>query len=140
MKLNATWIVAVLLLAANLAAADAQEKKKPANSPSGPGPAAWTGDLAPISPLDWNYARAAHLLERAGFGGTPEEIERLAKMAPEQAVSFLVDYQLIDNPTLLAQRHYQMARQAGKSAEIRAFLGDALFARSVSWCISCDSA
>ena len=43
-------------------------------------PASWTGDLAPIAPSDWTYDRAAHLIERAGFGGTPEEIERLASL------------------------------------------------------------
>ena len=31
-------------------------------------PAEWTNDLSPIAAADWNYARAAHLLERAGFG------------------------------------------------------------------------
>ena len=30
----------------------------------------------PSAPQDWSYDRAAHLLERAGFGGTPEEIQR----------------------------------------------------------------
>ena len=30
--------------------------------------------------------RAAHLIERAGFGATPEEIARLAAMTPQQAV------------------------------------------------------
>ena len=42
-----------------------------------PGPAAWKDDLAPIDAADWNYDRAAHLLARAGFGGTPAEIEKL---------------------------------------------------------------
>ena len=46
------------------------------------GPAAWQNDLTPISAKDWNYDFAAHLLERAGFGGTPEEIQALAKMTP----------------------------------------------------------
>ena len=50
-----------------------------------------TENLSAISGRDWNYDRAAHLLERAGFGGTPEEIERLAAMTPEQAVAALVD-------------------------------------------------
>ena len=36
------------------------------------GPAAWQNDLQPIAPADWNYDFAAHLLERAGFGGTPD--------------------------------------------------------------------
>lgn len=62
---------------------------------AGAGPAAWVGDLSPIAKADWNYARAGHLLERAGFGGTPEEIERLAKMTPEKAVGYLVDYESI---------------------------------------------
>ena len=39
------------------------------------GPARWVDNLEPIGPGDWNYDFAAHLLERAGFGGTPKEIE-----------------------------------------------------------------
>jgi hypothetical protein len=58
----------------------------------GAGPAAWANDLSPIAAADWNYARAAHLLERAGFGGTPDEIARLAAMTPRQAVDTLVDF------------------------------------------------
>jgi hypothetical protein len=51
---------------------------------------AWAGDLAPITPAEWNEARAAHLLERAGFGATPEEVKRFAAMSPKQAVEWLV--------------------------------------------------
>ncbi len=68
----------------------------------GPGPAAWQGDLAPIAAEDWSYDRAAHLLERAGFGGTPEQIAALAAMTPEQAVAHLVDYEAIANDRLPA--------------------------------------
>jgi len=50
------------------------------------GPAGWADDLRPIGPGDWSYDRAAHLLERAGFGGTPEEIRQLARLSPEAAV------------------------------------------------------
>jgi uncharacterized protein (DUF1800 family) len=56
----------------------------------------WTGDLSPISSSDWSYERAAHLIERAGFGATPEEIARLGAMTPERAVNSLVDYETID--------------------------------------------
>ena len=35
----------------------------------------WQDDLSQIASTDWNYDRAAHLLERAGFGGTPEDIQ-----------------------------------------------------------------
>lgn len=61
------------------------------------GPASWTGDLSPIGPADWSYERARHLLDRAGFGGTPREIARLAAMTPEQAVDWLINYQAVDN-------------------------------------------
>jgi hypothetical protein len=60
-------------------------------------PPAWTNDLSPIAPGDWNAARAAHLLERAGFGGTPEDVARLAAMTPQRAVDSLVDYASVDN-------------------------------------------
>ena len=70
-----------------------------------PGPAAWEGDLAPISAADWNYDRAEHLLGRAGFSGTPEEIQKLADMTPEQAVRSLVEYDDIPNDHLLPFEH-----------------------------------
>src|SRR5579863_5770165 len=57
------------------------------------GPAAWQNDLTPIGAADWNYDLAAHLLERAGFGGTPDEIEALAKLTPAQAVARLVRFE-----------------------------------------------
>jgi len=62
---------------------------------AGPGPAQWANDLSPIAAADWNYDRAAHLIERAGFGATPEEVRRLASLTPQQAVAELVDYQSI---------------------------------------------
>jgi uncharacterized protein (DUF1800 family) len=60
----------------------------------------WEGDLSPITANDWNYDRAAHLLERAGFGGTPDEVQQLAKMTPEEAVRHLVRYQAVENPNM----------------------------------------
>jgi uncharacterized protein (DUF1800 family) len=64
-----------------------------------PEPASWTNDLSPIAAPEWNAGRAAHLLERAGFGGTPEDIARLAAMTPQRAVDWLVDYERVDNST-----------------------------------------
>ncbi len=61
------------------------------------GPAAWTEDLRPLAETDWNRARAAHLLERAGFGGTPEQIDKLAAMTPQAAVRNLVYHKNIPN-------------------------------------------
>ena len=66
----------------------------------GAGPASWTNDLGPIAASDWNYDRAAHLIDRAGFGAPPDEIARLAAMTPERAVSALLDYRNVANDHL----------------------------------------
>ncbi|MGD0745984.1 MAG: DUF1800 domain-containing protein, partial [Verrucomicrobiota bacterium] len=42
---------------------------------------------------------AAHLLNRAGFGGPPAEIQKLADLGPDKAVSSLLDYENIPDPT-----------------------------------------
>ena len=72
-------------------------------SPAAPtaGPSAWQNDLAPIASADWNYNFAAHLLERAGFGGRPDEIHALAKLTPAQAIARMVRFEDAD-PTQLA--------------------------------------
>ena len=57
----------------------------------------WRGDPRPLTAEDWSYERAAHLLERLGFGGTPREIEELANVTPRIAVDLLLNYHLIDN-------------------------------------------
>ena len=67
---------------------------------SGPGPAQWADDLAPVAAADWSFDFASQLLERAGFGGTPEDVARLANMTPEQAVASFVDYRAIRNDHL----------------------------------------
>src|SRR5688572_27968224 len=55
--------------------------------------------LKPVSASRWNYATAAHLLNRAGFGGTPAEIEKLAALSPEKAVDSVINYDSIADPT-----------------------------------------
>ena len=57
----------------------------------------WRGDPRPLTAEDWSYERAAHLLERLGFGGTPREIEELANVTPRIAVDFLLNYHLLMN-------------------------------------------
>lgn len=61
---------------------------------------AWQDDLSPLAATEWNYERAAHLLERAGFGGTPEQIEALAAMSPTAAVNSLVHFDSARNAHL----------------------------------------
>ncbi|MFT4580895.1 MAG: hypothetical protein ACI915_004671 [Gammaproteobacteria bacterium] len=53
-------------------------------------------DLTPIVASEWNRATAAHLLERAGFGATQEEIELVSKLSPEQAVRRMVRFEGIE--------------------------------------------
>lgn len=93
-KLSIGGLLSILALVAlaglEPSLANANEKIDPA-----PAPAAWIDDLTPIGAADWTYDRAAHLLERAGFGGTPEEIQKLADMTPQEAVDYLVDYEKI---------------------------------------------
>ncbi len=60
-------------------------------------PDTWVDNLTPITAGDWNADRARHLLERAGFGGTPEEVARLARLSPRQAVDSLVEFGRIPN-------------------------------------------
>lgn len=44
----------------------------------------------PQAPFD--RVKAAHLLQRAGFGGTPEEIDRVLELGPARAVDMLLDF------------------------------------------------
>jgi uncharacterized protein (DUF1800 family) len=55
--------------------------------------------LKPIEPARWDFACAAHLINRAGFGGTPKEIEELVSVGPEQAVSRLLHFEKTPDPT-----------------------------------------
>jgi uncharacterized protein (DUF1800 family) len=47
--------------------------------------------LTPLASGDWNYATAAHLLNRAAFGGAPEEIEVARAKGLPKVVRELVD-------------------------------------------------
>lgn len=58
------------------------------------------GDFRPITAEEWSYDRAAHLLERAGFGGTPAEVSALHRMGPQAAVRHLVRYQEVEDVAL----------------------------------------
>ena len=65
----------------------------------------WVNDLDPIQPADWDRGRAKHLLNRAGFGGTPEDIDRLAALTPVEAVRRIIDYEKVENGDLPAFEH-----------------------------------
>jgi hypothetical protein len=54
--------------------------------------AAAMGGLKPLAPDQWDYAKARHLLVRAGFGGTPREVQKLCAMGLYKAVDHLVEF------------------------------------------------
>jgi hypothetical protein len=87
----ATFAAAMLTAPLRTDPAAAQGQRGPVAA----GPADWAGDLSPIAATDWSYERAAHFIERAGFGAAPDEVARLAALTPRQAIDELVDYESI---------------------------------------------
>ncbi len=69
-----------------------------------------------MTSVDWDRDAAAHLLRRAGFGGTPAEIDALAARGMEGAVSSLVDFDSIDMTAFeaaLAAKGYNLLQVKG---------------------------
>ncbi len=58
--------------------------------------------LKPLPAARFDYWRAHHLLNRAGFGGTPGQVRALANMGLDDAVDYIVDYATIDVPPVRA--------------------------------------
>jgi uncharacterized protein (DUF1800 family) len=54
-------------------------------------------------PLTNERRQIAHLLRRAGFGGSPDEIDTYARLGFKGAVTRLVDYEQVSNATLDAR-------------------------------------
>ena len=91
---------------------------------SGVAAAQWQNDLTPIATADWNYERAAHLLERAGFSGgwmaapstvpatTPAE-----KATPKQKPEPVTEAAIAVRQRRSGRRHGQW-RSAGHAAEV----------------------
>jgi uncharacterized protein (DUF1800 family) len=55
--------------------------------------------LKSLSSDRWNYTTAAHLLNRAGFGGPPAAIQKLADLGLDRAVSSLLNFEAIPDST-----------------------------------------
>ena len=69
-----------------------------------------------MSSINWTRDAAAHLLRRAGFGGTPAEIDALYAKGLEGAVSSLVDYDSVDlsaYEAALAAKNYNLLSLRG---------------------------
>ena len=69
-----------------------------------------------------SFDEAAHLIRRAGFGGTPDEIDELASRGREAAVDFLINFNQINNSemdSLLASSFDFSDQQNINNGEIR---------------------
>ena len=75
----------------------AEPQAASARASAGQGADAWVDDLSPIAAADWNADRAGHLLERAGFGGTPEDDRAPRRDDAAAGRRSLVDYEAVPN-------------------------------------------
>src|SRR5688500_20409480 len=73
--------------------------------------------LKALADAKWNFQAAAHLLNRAGFGGTPADIEKLQKLGPDKAVDYLVDYEKTPDATEAPDRSEE--RRVGKESRLQ---------------------
>jgi uncharacterized protein (DUF1800 family) len=58
-----------------------------------------TSSLKAIKPTEFDYWKAQHLLNRAGFGGTPSQARALARMGVDEAVDYVVDFDEVSSQT-----------------------------------------
>jgi uncharacterized protein (DUF1800 family) len=66
----------------------------------------------------WDDQLAAHLLRRAGFGGSPDEIARMAAMTPHEAVESLIhppDTSALPAPDVMPYPTDQLTAQRGET-------------------------
>jgi uncharacterized protein (DUF1800 family) len=80
--------------------------------------------LEPLPDAEWSLRHAAHLLRRAGFGGTPAEIEALHALGRDGAVDRLLEWEGVPDPDAPELRITVTARPAraefmGKTQEER---------------------
>ena len=76
---------------AQKALAEATQARLAARVKEGEARAKVIGGLKPLAADKWDYAKARHLLVRAAFGGTPEEVQALYEMGLHDAVDYLVN-------------------------------------------------
>ena len=72
--------------------------------------------------MSLTFEQAAHLIRRAGFGGTPQEIDDLVARGREGAVDFLINFTQIDNSAMesLLASSFDFSTQDGiTNGEIR---------------------
>lgn len=82
-----------------------------------PGRGAWRLPDRPVQErpksLDWGIEAAAHLMRRAGFSASPDELIRVVDQGFETTLDELIEYQSVDDSSMeqaLAERNYQLVR------------------------------
>jgi uncharacterized protein (DUF1800 family) len=71
------------------------------------------------SSKDYSFEDAAHLLRRAGFGGTPTEIEELRKLGPKLAVEKLLSFSTDDGTSPNPHNFRPMLENATNPNQVR---------------------
>ncbi|MCH2144246.1 MAG: DUF1800 domain-containing protein [Phycisphaerales bacterium] len=91
--------------------------------------------LRALNRQDFDFWAAHHLLSRAGFGGTPDQVLSLSRLGLDDAVDFIVDYQSLPEPEVSAgfqsdimrpptreeSMAYQQARRSGDEEALSEF-------------------
>ena len=96
-----------------------------------------SSSLSPLAARKFGFDEARHLLWRAGFGGTPRQVQALQSWGLEKSVDYLINFEKVsDDPTgpdlfdknimhpptaeeRAEQRRAQAARDEDKLAEVR---------------------
>ena len=65
-------------------------------------PPEWIDDLRPVTAAEWTRERAAHLLERTGFGALPSEVSHALARDPRAVVAALIRPQGAEDPLVRA--------------------------------------
>lgn len=73
-------------------------------SPRPDRPRGFSASLSPIKDADFGFAQARHLLWRAGFGGTPGQINTLVKWGPQKSVDHLLNFESVAAEPVTADR------------------------------------
>ncbi|MEN0020698.1 MAG: DUF1800 domain-containing protein [Planctomycetota bacterium] len=94
------------------------------------------GSTRSVEPEQFGFREARHLLLRAGFGGTPAQIQTLVNWGPDRAVDYIVDVEdvtypfpeastfddsIMQPPTQQERQEYQRARQRGDENALARF-------------------
>jgi uncharacterized protein (DUF1800 family) len=96
-----------------------------------------TASLRPLKSAEFDFWKAQHLLQRAGFGGTPAQVRALAELGLTDAVDSLLetrpkrdgdrvdahdfDPDIMQPASAEERQRFQRARQSGDEAAIEAF-------------------